>query len=74
MTTKQTENITEELSEKLKDARKKLGLTQEEVAKQIGTSGNYYAKIERGEINVTIKKLSKLIKALKIDASEIFLT
>jgi transcriptional regulator with XRE-family HTH domain len=72
MTTSKDKNITEELSKKLKDAREKLGLTQEEVAKQIGTSGNYYAKIERGEINVTIKKLSKLIKALKIDASEIF--
>lgn len=72
MATKQSENNNKELSSKLKTAREKLGLTQEEVAKQIETSGNYYAKIERGEINVTIKKLSKLIKALKIDASEIF--
>lgn len=72
MATKQTENITEELSEKLKDAREKLGFTQEEVAKQIGTSSNYYAKIERGEINVTIKKLSKLIRVLKINSADIF--
>ena len=65
--------VTKTLSNKLKEAREKLGLTQEEVAKlaEIKGKGNYYAKIERGEINLTINKLSKLIKVLKIDASEI---
>lgn len=72
MATPQDENVTKELSDKLKKARGKLGLTQEEVAKKTGISGNYYAKIERGEINITIKKLSKIIKVLKIDPSEIF--
>ena len=74
MTTKQSENNNKELSSKLKIAREKLGLTQEEVAKlaDIKGKGNYYAKIERGEINLTMKNLNKLIKALKIDASEIF--
>ena len=66
--------VTKALSIKLKEAREKLGLTQEEVAKlaEIKGKGNYYAKIERGEINLTIKNMSKLIKVLKIDASEIF--
>ncbi len=72
MTSRQSENITKELSDKLKKARGKSGLTQEEVAKQTGISSNYYAKIERGEINVTIKKLSKIIKVLRIDPSDIF--
>jgi transcriptional regulator with XRE-family HTH domain len=74
MTTKQSENNNKELSDKLKTAREKLGLTQEEVAKlaDIKGKGNYYAKIERGEINLTMKNLHKVIKALKIDASEIF--
>ena len=66
--------VTKTLSIKLREAREKLGLTQEEVAKlaEIKGKGNYYAKIERGEINLTIKNMSKLIKVLKIDASEIF--
>jgi len=74
MVTKQSKNNNKELSSKLKIAREKLGLTQEEVAKlaDIKGKGNYYAKIERGEINLTMKNLNKLIKALKIDASEIF--
>lgn len=74
MTTKQSENNNKELSDKLKTAREKLGLTQEEVAElaDIKGKGNYYAKIERGEINLTMKNLHKVIKALKIDASEIF--
>jgi transcriptional regulator with XRE-family HTH domain len=73
MTTKQSENNNKELSDKLKTAREKLGLTQEEVAElaDIKGKGNYYAKIERGEINLTMKNLHKVIKALKIDASEI---
>ncbi len=73
MTTRPSENINKELSSKFKTAREKLGLTQEEVAKlaEIKGKGNYYAKIERGEINLTIKNLHKIIKVLKIDASEI---
>ena len=74
MTTSKDKNITKELSDRLKTAREKLGLTQEEVAKlaDIKGKGNYYAKIERGEINLTVKNLNKIIKALKLDASEIF--
>ena len=74
MTTSKDKNITKELSDKLKTAREKLGLTQEEVAKlaDIKGKGNYYAKIERGEINLTVKNLNKIIKALKLNASEIF--
>ncbi|MDP2649847.1 MAG: helix-turn-helix transcriptional regulator [bacterium] len=72
MATLKDENITKELSDKLKKAREKCNLTQDEVAEQTGISSNYYAKIERGEINVTIKKLYKIIKVLKINPSDIF--
>ena len=72
MTSSQDESVTKKLSATLKKAREKLDFTQEEVAKKTGISSNYYAKIERGEINITIKKISKIIKVLKIDASEIF--
>ncbi|MCL4353457.1 helix-turn-helix domain-containing protein [Patescibacteria group bacterium] len=74
MTNTKSKLVTKILGIKLKKAREQLGLTQEQVAKLAGIKGkgNYYAKIERGEINLTINKLSKLIKVLKIDASEIF--
>ncbi len=64
--------IREELGIKLRTAREKANLTQEEVAKKAGISSNYFAKIERGEINTTIEKLYKIIKALNAEASDIF--
>jgi transcriptional regulator with XRE-family HTH domain len=72
MASRQKPTITKELGSKLKEIREKANLTQEEVAKEAGMSSNYYAKIERGEINTTLEKLYKIIKALKTQASEIF--
>ena len=72
MTDKQDEKAQKELGEKLRIARESAGLTQEQVVKGTGMKSNYYAKIERGEINTTFEKLYKIIKALKIEASDIF--
>lgn len=75
MTSKQSNEIKqklEELGSNIKEVREKKKGTQEEVAKEAGISGNYYAKIERGEVNTTFGKLYKIIKALKTKASEIF--
>lgn len=72
MNTKQNEKIRQELGEKVRSVREKAKLTQDEVAKKAGMSSNYFAKIERGEINTTVEKLYKIIKALNVDASDIF--
>lgn len=72
MINKQNEEIRQELGEKIRIAREKANLTQEEVAKEAGMKGNYFAKIERGEINTTVQKLYKIIKALNVEASDIF--
>lgn len=66
------DEIVKALGENIKAAREKVQLTQEEVAKKAGISSNYFAKIERGEINTTVEKLYKIIKALNVDASDIF--
>lgn len=66
------QQVRRELGEKIKNAREKAQLTQEEVSMKTGMSSNYFAKIERGEINTTIYKLYKIIKALKVEASDIF--
>ena len=55
-----------ELSKKLSEAREKLGLTQEEVAKKAGMNVNHYAKVERGEHTPKGTTLQNLYKALKI--------
>jgi len=60
------ESTRKELSEKLKRAREKANLTQLEVAKKTGMHVNYYARIERGEINTSYEKLHKIGEVLKI--------
>ncbi len=46
------------------EARKKMGLTQEELAKKIGTKQASIARLESGRANPTIGFLEKLAKAL----------
>lgn len=54
------------LGKKLKEARTKLKLTQEQVAEKVGVSANWYARVERGEENAAQDTLESLFKLLKI--------
>jgi len=59
------------IGKSLKKARQKLGLTQEEIAKKAKISVNYYARIERDEVNPSLEVFEKIAKALKTKSSEI---
>ncbi len=52
-------------AERVKKAREKLQLTQSQVAKKAGMTVNYYAMIERGEVNLTLDKITNIGKVLK---------
>lgn len=52
---------------KLKQARNKAKLTQEEVADKAEVSVNYYARIERGEVMPRYNIVKQIAKALKVD-------
>lgn len=67
MVSKKGGKINVELSNKLSEAREKANLTQAEVAKRTGMDVNYYARIERGEINTSYKKLHKIAEVLKVN-------
>lgn len=67
MVTSQSKKIRQELGNKLKKARETAGLTQEEVSKKSGIHVNYYARIERGEINTSYEKLHLIADVLKIN-------
>ena len=54
------------LGGQFKSAREKLRLTQLEVAEAAGVSTNYYAQMERGEVNPSVEILQKVKKILKI--------
>lgn len=61
----------EEIAKKLKQGREQAGLTQLEVADKANISVNYYARIERGEVNPSLETLKDLMKILKIKALKI---
>ena len=55
------------LAKILKAARKKAKLPHVEVAKQAEIHTNYYARIERGEVNPTVDILESIAKAMKLE-------
>ena len=60
------------LGDAVKIARSELGLTQEQVASQIGADTRTIMNIENYKGNPKMKTLFPLIRLLKIDAREIF--
>jgi transcriptional regulator with XRE-family HTH domain len=59
------------LVSKLRKEREKARLTQAEVATASGIGINYYAQIERGEVNFSVEKLLSIMKKLKIKSIDI---
>ena len=50
----------------IKGAREKLNLTQAEVAEKADMTVNYYAMIERGEVNPSYEKIKSIARVLKM--------
>lgn len=55
----------------LRSARIKKSLTQKQLAEKLGINTNYYARIERGEVNPSLETLKQLTKILKVKSSDI---
>jgi transcriptional regulator with XRE-family HTH domain len=53
----------------MRQRRLKLKLTQEQAAEAAGLSPNYFARIERGEINLTFEKVVRIAHALNTTPS-----
>ena len=60
------EKAKREFGERVKIARENAGLTQLEVAEKADMTVNYYAMIERGEVNPSFEKIKGIAKVLKI--------
>lgn len=59
------------LGRRIKQIRKRQGLTQEMLAEQAGISAQYVSNIERGKENPTLDLLLRLADALKIPLGEL---
>jgi len=62
------------LQEKLRLLRATKGWTQEQVAEKLKMSPNGYGSIERGETNVSLKRLKKIAEIYDIDLTELLAT
>ena len=62
------EKLQSDLGEATRAARLRLGLTQEEVAQQVGLAQSVYGRIERGVMMPSVPTLRKLCLALDISA------
>jgi transcriptional regulator with XRE-family HTH domain len=59
------------LGKRLVKVRKEKGLTQEQLAYESGIDRSYVGKIERGQVNLTIKKLYVLAHCLACTPSDL---
>lgn len=59
------------LAMQLKQFRKTRGLTQEALAKKVGLSLGYIARLEIGMHDPPLSTIAKLAKALKVSTSEL---
>jgi len=57
----------EQIGEKLKEARLKAGLSQKVLAEKAGMTRTSYARIEKGQTNVTVDSLLRIAEGLGLE-------
>lgn len=67
---KDDDNLTE-LGRRIRDLRKRCGLTQEQLADEAGLDRSYIGGIERGQRNITFTVLCRISAALDVDVAQI---
>lgn len=53
----------------LRDRRKELKLTQQELAERVGTARSYIARVEKGETDIHLSSFLRIARALRIEFS-----
>ena len=64
--------IVKKFGERIKELRLKQGLSQEKFALLIDMDRTYYASIESGKRNVSLRNVEKISKGFGISISELF--
>lgn len=66
-------SITWYYGEILRDRRKQLKITQQELAEKVGTARSYIACVEKGETDIQIPNFFRIARALGIEFTPTFL-
>lgn len=66
------EELALKIGERIRELRTKKGFTQEKLAEETTLSYTYIGKVERGEKNITLESLVKIMKAIDITLGEFF--
>lgn len=66
-------NICEKFGLNVQKYRKKLGISQEELAELSGLHRTYISSIERGKRSISLNNIEKIAHALKIDIHLLFI-
>ena len=64
-------NILIQLGGRIRDVRKGLGISQEELAHLSGMHRTYVSSVERGERNISVLNLLSLAGVLGVDAGDL---
>ncbi len=64
--------ILREFGLRIQQERKKLGMSQEELAFRAGMHRTYIGMIERAERNITLSNIKKLADALQLNIKDLF--
>ena len=64
--------ITKKFGNRVQSLRKEKKLSQEKFALLIGMDRTYYASVESGKRNITIKNIEKIANGFDISISELF--
>lgn len=64
--------VNKKVGQRIKKARKELGLTQEKLAEKLNMHYTTISRIETGSSNPPVQTINKIAKTLKIPLSELF--
>ena len=57
----------------LRDRRKELKMTQNELADKVGTARSYISRVEKGETDIQLSSFLRIARALRIEFSPVFI-
>ena len=66
-----TDKTTKEFGLRIKNRRREMALSQEELGEVAGLHRTYIGHLERGEVNPSLINILRVAKALKIDPSDL---